>query len=78
MSSWLFPIHLNTYVRGYDHYKNLTLFHCGDILWTSEFDVYRRQIFTTKDDPRAVRLKNEMCLKHQDLQMLGPKLNNYE
>ena len=31
---------------------------CGDRLWTSESDVYRRQILTSKADPRAVRDNN--------------------
>ena len=29
----------------------------GDRLYTSESDVYRRQILTTKVDPRAVRVE---------------------
>ena len=32
-------------------------FQCGDRLYTSESDVYRRQTLTHKDDPRAERLK---------------------
>ena len=28
----------------------------------SEADVYRRQILTSKIDPRAVRVKNDTCL----------------
>ena len=32
-------------------------FPCGDRLYTSESDVYRRQILTYKDGPRAVRVK---------------------
>ena len=34
----------------------LTL-QCGDRLYTSESDVYRRQILTTEVDPRVVRAK---------------------
>ena len=34
----------------------LTL-QCGDRLESSESDVYRRQILTTKVDPRTVRVK---------------------
>ena len=29
---------------------------CGDRLWQSESNVYRRQIMTSKVDPRAVRV----------------------
>ena len=32
------------------------LLQCGDRLLTSESDVYRRQILTTKVDPRAARV----------------------
>ena len=32
------------------------LLQCGDRLWWAESDVYRRQILTTKVDPRAVRV----------------------
>ena len=34
---------------------------CRDRLWTSESDVYRRQILTTKVYPRAVRVKYISC-----------------
>ena len=44
----------------------------GDRLKSSESDVYRRQILTTKVDPRAVRVK------HENLQMFGLKLNKSE
>ena len=33
------------------------LLQCRDRLYTSESDVYRRQILTNKVDPRAVRVK---------------------
>ena len=33
------------------------LLQCGDRLYTSESDVYRRQIMTYKDGPRAERFK---------------------
>ena len=41
---------------------------CGDQLQSSESDVYRRQILTTKVDPRAVRVKDplKMCA-HLDI-----------
>ena len=32
-------------------------FQCGDRLYTSESDVYRRQILTSKDGPRTERVK---------------------
>ena len=38
---------------------NIVFFQCGDRLYTSESDVYRRQILTYKDDPRAGRVKKE-------------------
>ena len=65
--SQLFLVLLNTYVIiwVYDHY-NFTLYHSlpliflllqrGDRFYTSESDVYRRQILTYKVDPRAVRV----------------------
>ena len=31
-------------------------FQCGDCLYTSESDVYRRQIMTYKDGPRTERV----------------------
>ena len=34
-----------------------------DRLYTSESDVYRRQILTYKDDPRTVRIKTLLVLK---------------
>ena len=43
----LFPIHLNTYVMGLRPLEIFLLLQCGD----------RRQIWTTKVDPRAVRVK---------------------
>ena len=54
----LFPIHLNTYmyVMGLRPLEIFLLSQCGYLLWTSESDVYRRQILTSKVDPRAVRV----------------------
>ena len=44
------------------HYKCL-FFQCGDRLYASESDVYRRQILTYKDGPRAERvLSNQLLL----------------
>ena len=54
-------IHLNTYVMGLRPLEIFLLLQCEDRLWSSESDVYRRQILTTKVDPRAVRAKG---LKH--------------
>ena len=34
-----------------------SFFQCGDRLYTSEFDVYRRQILTYKDGPSAERVE---------------------
>ena len=39
---------------------NILFFQCGDRLYTTESDVYRRLILTYKDDPRAERVKKEM------------------
>ena len=35
---------------------NISFFQCGDRLYTSESDVYRRQILTCKDGPRTERV----------------------
>ena len=37
--------------------QRFQLFQCGDRLYTSESDVYRRQILTSKDGPRTERVK---------------------
>ena len=37
---------------------NILLFQCGDWLYTSESGVYRRQILTYKDGPRAERVNS--------------------
>ena len=55
--SWLFPRHLNTYVLGLRSLEIFQFFQCGDRLYTSESDVYRRQILTYKDGPRTERVK---------------------
>ena len=56
--SWLFPLHLNTcYIMSlYGHYK-YSLFQCGDRLETSESDVHRRHILTSKVGPRLKGLR---------------------
>ena len=46
----------------YGHYKYFLFLQCGDRLYASESDVYRRQILTTKGDPRAERVK-AACLE---------------
>ena len=40
------------------------LLQCGDRLKSSESDVYRRQILTTKVDPSAVRVNRVSQLLH--------------
>ena len=51
-----FPIHLNTYIMGLRPII-FWFFQCGDRLYASESDVYRRQILTYKDAPRTERVK---------------------
>ena len=53
----IFPLHLNTYVMGLQQLEIFSLLQCGERLKMSESDVYRRQILTTKVDPRAVRVQ---------------------
>ena len=38
---------------GFTPIINILLFQCGDRLWTSESNVYRRQILTSKVDPHT-------------------------
>ena len=47
-----------------------SLLQCGDRLYSSESEVYRRQILKTKVSPRAVKVK------YQGLQMFDLQLNN--
>ena len=49
--------HLNTYVMGLWTLEIALLLQCMDLFKSSESDVYRRQILTTKVDARAVRLQ---------------------
>ena len=42
---------------AYNLYIFFLFIQCGDRLYTSESDVYRRQILTYKDGPRAERFK---------------------
>ena len=49
--SWLFLIHLNTYIMGLRPLEIFLILQRRDRLWSSESDVYyRRQILTTKVD----------------------------
>ena len=43
------------------HHHHYVFFQCGERLQTSESDVYRYQIVTTKVDPLAVRGKVWLC-----------------
>ena len=54
--NYLFLIHLNTYVMGLRPLEIFSLFQCGERLYTSESVVYRQQILTYKDGPRAERV----------------------
>ena len=56
--SYLFPTHLTTYVMGLRPLVIFHFFQCGDRLYTSECDVYRRYILTYKDGPRTERVKH--------------------
>ena len=58
--SQLFPLYLNTYVMDLRPLEIILFFQRGSHLYTSESDVYRRQIPTYKDGPRAVRVKNTL------------------
>ena len=46
------------------------LFQRGDRLYTSESDVYRRQILTYKDGPRAARVNKTVNIKTRDVQIM--------
>ena len=51
-----FKIIINVLVSSFRFIWILRPFQCGDRLYTSESDVYRRQILTYKDGPRAKRV----------------------
>ena len=55
--SQIFLIHLNTYVMGLRQLEIFLLLQSGDRIKSSESDVCRRQILTTKVGPRAVRVE---------------------
>ena len=55
--SQLFLLHLNTYVMGQWLLWILQYFQCRDRPYTSDSDVYKRQILTFEDGPRAVGIK---------------------
>ena len=57
----IFPIHLNTYVMGLRPSEIWFFFQCGDRPYTSESDVYRRQILTYKDGHRTETDMIEFC-----------------
>ena len=58
--SSLFAVHLNTYgIKVFGHYKYFHSYSVGDRLYSSESDVYRRQILSNKVDPRAVRARHD-------------------
>ena len=57
MSQLALSDYLNTYVMGLRPLLLVSLLQRGYQLQSSESDVYRRQILTTKVDPRAVRVK---------------------
>ena len=40
---------------------NISLYMCRDRLYTSESDVYKSQILTSKVNPRAVRVNVEIA-----------------
>ena len=44
---------------------------CGDRLSSSESDVYRRHILTTKVDPRAVRVKDNITTVIRSVHQTG-------
>ena len=59
----------------YGHYKcACVLLQCMDGIWTSESDVYRRQIPTTKVDPRALGVKHFRPILYLYAQSLGHTL----
>ena len=46
--------------------STVNFFQCGDRLYASESDVYRRQVLTYKDGPRAVRVKPTLAKAEQN------------
>ena len=53
----VFSFHLNTYVNVSKAIIIVLFFQCGDRLWTSESDVYARQILASRVGPHAERIK---------------------
>ena len=51
----------------YGHYNYLNSLSAGDILYTPESEVYRRQILTYKDGPRAERVMNETSVSESQI-----------
>ena len=54
---------------GLRQLKIFQFFQCGDHLYTSESDVYRRQILKYKDNPRTERFKMVRNVLIQIVQM---------
>ena len=52
-------------------------FQCEDRLYTSESDVYRRQILTYKDSPRAERVDPRQCGRCHARAIKNRALNAY-
>ena len=46
------------YFMGLRPFNSFLFSQCGDRLYKSESDVYRRQILTSKDGPRAEKVKH--------------------
>ena len=71
--SYLFPlhhVHLNTYVMGlHAHYNYFNSCSAGIVFRRQKSDVYRRQILTSKVDPRVERvnvgLTSSTCAQHE-------------
>ena len=61
-----FRVHLSTYVMRLRPLIIFEFFQCGDRLFTSESDVYRRQILTYKGSPHAERVKTYMAYCQRD------------
>ena len=70
--SFLFPLHLNTYVMGLRPLEIFQFFQCGDRLYTSESDVYGRQILTIKVKPLRCS-KASFCISEEWPNFLRPR-----
>ena len=72
--TWLFPTHLNTYARGLRPLWIFLILKCGQRLYTSESDVYRRQILTSKVD-YIIMYPNGLVIKKKT-RFLTRKIND--